>query len=307
MGPNNNRTNLPSTKNASDASVEVKGIDSAKKDATALEDSLFIIKPPEKKPLNKKAIAGVISLTFLAVIMLITVLIFALIASASNLANDYRRLAYIQVKRVDKSLDALEPTSLLNKRNLDAPLMAISLSEQSQPHLENVLFIGSWSDAYLKTAKLEDVVKKHYHAIHDYSRDIEKLITFDDTLQEIATEEAQIGTTINAADSLSIRSVSGSYEQLAKRIDDQSVSVQAKKMKTDLVKIYHDKAGTYLAWAKAIEASDSIAQTQAQQELVLETAKVAPLTDDQNYIKLFTPTYEKLQRQQQYIEQQLHS
>lgn len=306
MDPNNPRTNLPPAKTSSDSQPQVKGIDDVGV-AAASGDELFIIKPPEKKPLNKKAIAGVISLTILGVIMLIAVLVFALIASASNLANDYRRLASIQIRKVDAPLKELEPSSLLNKRDLSAPLTTVSLSEQSQPRLESVLFIGSWSSDYVNTMKLEGKVQGHYKAIQQYSEDMKSLIAFDDALQALSNEEAQVVATVNPADSLSIRSASGSYEQFAKQIENHPAPSQAKKVKTELVKIYRDKAGTYLAWAKALESGDTTGQTQAQQELVSETAKVTPLVDDQNYTKLFSPTYKNLQKQQQYLEQQLRS
>ncbi len=306
MNPNN-RTNLPSTQTSSDLKTQVNGIDDVEQSTTSPEDELFILKPPAKKPLNKKAVAGVVVLTILGVGLLVAVLVFALIASASGLANDYKRLAFSQLKKIDAPLKELEPSSILNKRDLDSPLATISLSEQSQPRLENVLFIGSWSSTYVKTAKIEQQIHAQYRAIGQYAQNMKTVIVFDDKLQSLSTQEAQVVAAINPSDSLSIRSLGGSFEGFAKQINDEPVPSSIRPIKTDLVKIYRDKAGIYLAWAKALEANDGAGQAKAQQELTLETAKITPLIDDQNYTRLLTSSYKSLLDQQKLLETRLRT
>lgn len=296
------RTNLPPAQPlATSPPSQVPGIDEGK----SADDGLFVVKPPEKKPPNKKAIIGVVALTFVGVCILVAVLVFALIASASSLAADYNRLASAQIKKTSKPLADLEPENVLNHRDLTAPLADISLSEQSQPRLENVLFIGGWSSKYVESQKLESQVKAYYDSVRRYAKDIQQAIAFDDTFQKMNGEEAQVQAALNASDSLSIRSVSGSYDQFAQRINKETVPDQIKEVKGKLVKIYQDKAGTYLAWATALEAQDSVGQTKAQQELIAETAKITPLVEDQNYIRLFTPAYKKLLTTQNYLKDRL--
>lgn len=267
-------------------------------------DQLFMVEPPEKKPLDKKGITLVTALTFVGIGLLVGVLIFALIGSAAGLANDYRRLALEQIQKLDEPLKDIEPSLVLNRRNLDAPTQEIRLSQQSQPSLENVLFFGAWSEKYRDTQQLEKDVEVHYKNITAYTTGITELLAFDDELQEISTSEPNVNATITA-DPLTIRAVSGTYSTYADTIESQKTPSQAKKLQASLVKLYKEKAAIYLNWAKAVEGGDASAPARSQTELVNVTAKIAALVEDDKYIQLFKPAYKELIVSQKQLSQDL--
>jgi len=268
-------------------------------------DDMFIIRPPAKKPLDKKAIIIVSLLSFLGLVVLVTVLVFSLIGSASGLANDYRRLAFIQVKKLDTPLKDLQPLTVLNKRDINQPIKTITLSKQSQPSLENVLVVGDWSARYKETVTLQSEVNSHYSHIENYHKDLATLIAFDDNTTEILLNEPNLAATVKPGDPLSIRTLSGSYEGYAKAIDDMAAPHEMTDLKKQLVTVFRTKSTIYLNWARSLEAGDATAGTLAAQKLSQQTAKIAPLVADQHYATLMNPSYQKLTTQQKSLENRL--
>lgn len=302
MNPDNSLNN-PST--PAENTSPVTG--SQQKQSSSGEDEMFIIRPPEKKPLDKRSMAIFIALSVLGILLLLGVLIFALISSASGLANDYRRLSLIQVKKIDPSLALLAPSEVLNKRDIEQPIKTINLSQQSQPSLENVLVIGGLSARYTQTEELQKDVRLHYSHVDSYVGDLKKLIAFDDNLKTILTQEPNLSAIINPNDPLSARTVGGSYLGFSKNIESQATPLQMSSLKKQLVASYKKKSAIYLNWAQALEAGDMSSGARAAQELVVETSNITPLAQDENYVKLFNPGYQTLLKDQKTLKSQLAS
>lgn len=297
MNPNDQKI-TPVTSNETNAPITSSA---GQPPAYPKEDELFVIKPPEKKPLDKRSIAVVITLSVISIILLVVVLVFALIGSATGLANDYRRLAAMQINKIDGPLNELEPGAVLNGRNLEKPSKAIELSQQSQPSLESVLFVGGWSDRYTQTETLEKKIQLHYQNVKTYKNNLNKLLTFDNALNGIFDQEPNLVATVNPANSLSIRSASGSYEEFAKTIENLDTPQQVSKTQKQLAEIYHNKSSIYLAWAVLVEAGNMTGEAKAKTDLLVESGKAIALVEDQNFIELFKPTHTKLLKDQKLL------
>lgn len=271
----------------------------------ANENDYFVIKPPEKKPIDKRAVIFVATLTVVGIILLVVVLVFALISSATGLANDYRRLAGLQINKIDTPIRELEPAAILNNRNPDRPGKAIELSKQSLPSLESVLFVGAWSERYTQTERLEKTIRAHYQHIEAYKNDLKKLIEFDNTLNTIVQGEPGLTATVSPANSLTIRGASGSYDNYAKTIEEQPASSQLKEVKKQLADIYRAKATIYLNWALLLESGNTGGEAKAKEELLVQSSIAATLVEDEDFAALFTSSYTKLLNDQKALKRQL--
>ena len=276
--------------NAEQQPAPVAGIDTA----SANNDDIFLVKPPEKQPVDKKSVVIVSVLTFLGIIVLIGVLIFALISSANGLAQDYRRLAGVQLVKMEKPLKVVEPSLVFNKRDITEPLAQITLSKQSLPSLESVLFIGEWSGYYKSTVALQTDIGAYYRQVDNYTNDLQKALEFDAQLQEINTKEPTLVATIKPNDSLTVRSVSGSYDTIAEEIDSLKTGDQLVNLKKKLKAQYELKSSLYLGYAKAIEAKDAAAIEKAKAELARVSAEIEVETEDQAYVDAMTVSYKKV-------------
>ena len=301
-----NPSNQESDNNNTPADQSVSTISVGDKKAAELEaDKIFVIQPPENKPLDKKSIAIVSGLTFLGVIILIGVLIFALVSSAGGLARDYRSRALIQLKKLDAPLKDYEPSSVLNERNLIDPKEKISISKAAQPSLDNVLFIAPLNKYYLQTASIESDIKNHYDELDKYTEDVQKLLVFDELIQEIGVEEAQLIQKLNNSDSLAVRSISGNYKDFADRVRKAKAPSQLSELQSKIVKIYTQKAAIYLEWAKSLEGGDQNGINKSQQELQVPILQIEPLVTDQAYVHKMLPSYNKILTQQKKLESDL--
>ena len=301
-----NPSNQESDNNNTPEAQSVSTISVGDKKAAELEaDKIFVIQPPEKKPLDKKSIAIVSGLTFLGVIILIGVLIFALVSSAGGLARDYRSRALIQLKKLDAPLKDYEPSSVLNERNLIDPKEKISISKAAQPSLDNVLFIAPLNKYYLQTASIESDIKNHYDELDKYTEDVQKLLVFDELIQEIGVEEAQLIQKLNNSDSLAVRSISGNYKDFADRVSKAKAPSQLSELQSKIVKIYTQKAAIYLEWAKSLEGGDQNGINKSQQELQVPILQIEPLVTDQAYVHKMLPSYNKILTQQKKLESDL--
>ncbi len=291
----------PNDQNLSQPPVDQKDLGYPK------EDELFVIQPPEKKPLDKKSVFIVIAISVIGVILLVVVLVFALIGSASGLANDYRRLASLQLGKIEKPLKELEPGAVLNERSLEEPVKAIDLSRQSLPSLESVLFVGSWSERYTQTQALENDIRQHYKNADAYTKDLKSLIAFDDVITSISEKEPNLAATVNPTNSLSIRSAGGSYEEFAKEIEKQPAPKGISQTKKQLAEAYHNKSTIYLTWASLLESGNKDGEAKAKADLLIQSGMMAGLIEDENFIKLLNPSYEKLTKEQKQLIVQLAS
>ena len=292
--PPEDRSNLPKLQ-PQQATQDVAGIDKS----VDTGDDIFLVKPPEKEPLDKKGVGIVTALTVLGVIILLAVLVFALIGSANGLATDYRRLATEQIAKTKTPLKDLTPELVINKRNIDSAVDKIALSEQAQPSLESVLFVGEWSDYYKKTEKLQGEVTRYYKKTDSYIETLKTTLQFDASLQKIAEDEPALTATINPEDPLTIRSISGSYNTFAKNIEKIKVSTELAELKKEIVELYTRQSAMYLTYAKAVEAKDSTSIEKVKLEIAQSTAEVTVATEDQVYVEALTPTYKHLLATQQ--------
>lgn len=268
-------------------------------------DDIFIIEPEPKKPVDKKSIWLTVILTFVGIVILVIVFVVAVVGSADNLANNYRSLASVQVKKLDEPLKNLEPSIVLNNRNIDQSLAEIYLSRQSQPSLENVLFVANWSGGYARTEKLKTKLKTYYEKLDVYSAALTEMLAFDDKQTSIAQQEPVLVSKANPSDSLSLRAIGGSYSDLARQIAGFASPSQLKSLQKDIVKIYGYKTTVYLNWASAVEAGNTSTTDASQKALATLDSSLTAAVTDKNYTKLLTPSYKELLDNQKALESAL--
>jgi hypothetical protein len=265
-------------------------------------DEIFVVKPEPKEPVSKKTVWLTVVLTLLGIIVLIVVFMFAIIGSAGSLADDYRRSALVQVQKVDKPLKDLEPSRVLNNRNIDPPINKIYISEQSQPSLENTLFVGDLSSKYVVAKKQQAIIATHNSALDKYTTQLGQLLKFDDAMQVVTVQEVDVISKLNTNDSLSLRSASGNYQDFADQIKKLEAPDQLKVLQKELVKNYQTRASLYTKWAVAMETGDKATIGTLQTQLQTRKDKAASEVTDKNLILLFTPSYQKLVTQQKTLE-----
>lgn len=265
-------------------------------------DGIFVLQPEPQKPVDKKTVWLTIFLTVLGILVLIAVFMFAIIGSAGSLADDYSGRAVAQLKKIDKPLDDLEPSLVLNKRNIQSPMNKIYVSDQAQPSLENTLFFGGLSAKYVAAQKLQTDIQSHYNAVNDYADQLKKLIKFQDGLLALSVQEADNLKQLNPNDSLSLRSTGGSYDNLATQLKKLDTPDQLKSLQVDLLENYSDRSAIYTQWAVALEAGDKSQSATLQQQLQTLSDKAKSATTDKEIVELLTPTYKELLANQKTLE-----
>lgn len=269
--------------------------------------SIFVIQKPEKKPLDKKGITIISLLTLLAIAFLVGVLVFVLIGSANSLADDYRRQETAGLEKINLPLKNLEPSLAINQQNIDDQLSKIMLSQKSQPELGSVIFASSWSGRYQQTKQIKQIAESHYHNVTSYADQLKQVISFDKTVQAIFDQDPNYTNAIaaNPNDSFTIRSVSGSYDTLAKQIESTATPPQIKDLHSQLVAAYKDKSAAYLTWAMRLEQKNAAGVAKAQKTITDDTTQAAAITDEQNYVDAFKDSYKKVITSQKQLESEL--
>ncbi len=257
-------------------------------------DDIFVLKPEPKEPVNKKSIWLTIGLTSLGILVLIAVLVGAVVASAGSIAENYNGIALQQLKKLNKPLVDLEPSIVLNNRNITDALEDVYVSKQAQPSLASTLFFDELNPQYVKAKKTQIAVKKYYSQLDLYNVQLKQLIEFDDSVHTIMVKEAGMEARAVANDPLSIRSVSGSFQDLSDEIKDISAPAQLKDVQKQLADTYKSRAEIYKKWALSIEGGDTSTTEVTQKQLLDQKNKAISLATDKKYIKLFTPSYEEL-------------
>ncbi len=285
MEPNNPNTNATNT--------------------NAKSDEIFVVKPEPKKPLDKKSFWLTVGLTVMGIVILLIVFVVAIIGTTSGLADNYKGLAYAQIKKLDTPIKDLEPSTVLNNRNIDASQNKIYVSKQSQPSLENTLFVGGWSASYVKAEKLQIQLKSHYSALDDYSSQLDKLIIFDDELSLIMQQESTLLGRVKTDSPSNIRTLSGSYDDLATQVKALDAPSQLTDLQEALAKTYSDRSDIYTQWALAVESKNKAKIKSLQASIKALKNEAAGLVTDKNYIALFMPIYQNLLQVQKTLESEL--
>lgn len=287
--------------------MEISKKDTTKGSSTEpiAQDDIFVIRPEPKKPIDKKTIWTTVALSILGIAILATVLVVALIGSATGLADNYRSLALTQIKKLNVPLKDLEPSKVFNNRNTEQALGKINTSKQAQPALENILLVGGWSEKYTTTNKLQSEVKEHYLRLGQYSTGLGRALVFDDTTTQIAQKEPNLVAIAHAGDSLSLRSVGGNYQDFAGEITALDIPVELNKLRRNLASTYSKRADIYIQWAVDVEAGNGATATIALQKLQSLQDQAISLSTDKNYIKLLRQPYKKLLKTQKTLESAL--
>ncbi len=268
-------------------------------------DDIFVVKPEPKEPINKKSIWITVAATIFGVIVLIVVLVLALIASAGGLARDYGVSAQQQLKKLDGPLKDIEPSLVLSNRDITGALDKIYVSDQAQPSLASTIFFDDLNTQYAAMKKNQVSIKKYYADLNTYTNQLKQLIDFDDQVGSYMQQEAELATRVNPDDSLTIRSVGGSYQNIAKKIKDLEAPEQLKGVQKALVSSYSARSAIYAKWALSVESGDKTTASASLTEITLQKDKATSLVTDKNYTKLFTPSYKKLLASQKSIESAL--
>lgn len=270
-------------------------------------DNIFVISKPEKKPLDKKGITIVSLLTLLGIAFLLGVLVFVLIGSANSLADDYRRQEIAGLEKINLPLKNLEPSLAINQQNIDDQLSKIMLSQKSQPELGSVIYASSWSGRYQQTEQIKHVAEGHYQDVVVYANQLKQVISFDKAVQDIFDQDPNYTSAIaaNPNDSFTIRSISGSYDDLAKQIENIPAPPQIKSLHSQLVAVYKDKSAAYLTWAVRLEQKNAAGVAAAKKTITDDTTQAVTITDEQNYIDAFKDSYKKVIASQKQLENNL--
>lgn len=311
MDPNSPKpVPLPPIKSSSGNQLKKSTDTSHFDDLPAIEEpggNIFVSKPPEKKPASKRSIWVAIGATVAIIVVFIVIAISALIVSAAGLASDYRGLAFSQMKKIDNSLIDIDPSKVINLRNLEDPAQKIKLNQASQPRLESVLSAGDLSPDYIATTKLQNRVEAHYKEISQYTTDISTMLSFDDQLNTIFLSEPALLATAKPDDAIAIRAISGSYENIAEQIKNQKAPNEIKSIKEQVLKAYKTKAAVYLELAAATEQKDTVGIAKAQQELDSLAGAVPLMVEDTDYIKAFQLTYDNLLNEHKKLKSDLNT
>lgn len=255
---------------------------------------IFVEQVPEPKPVNKKNVGVTIVLTILGVVLLCGILLITLIGSANNLATDYKVRANKILASSQKQLKYIEPSEALNKRDLTSPLQVLSLDDTSQPQLPQVLFVGDMSVQYTGSKQLELQVATHYKSIDQYTKNLKKLIDFDDGMQVIFVEESALATSIKQDDANQIRSFAGTQLTYADRIKKLETASQLNDTRAQIAELYTQKAAAYQAWADALEKNDTPTVSTVRAAVASIEVGIQERMNDKRFITLMTPSYEKL-------------
>ncbi len=270
--------------------------------SSSKSDEIFVLKPEPKKPVSKKTVWITIGLTIFGIVILIIVFMAAIIGSAGGLADDYRQLAFTQVSKLDAPLKDLEPSRVLNNRNIEPAINNIYISKQAQPSLENTLFVGDLSSKYVAAKKQQENITSYYKALDSYTAQLGQLIQFDDALQAKSVQETDVIAKLNVNDSLSIRSIAGNYQDFADQLKGIEAPIQLRKLQNDLVKNYQTRSDIYTKWAVAMESGDKASIADLQTQIQTLKDKATTQIADKNFVLLFTPSYQKLLLQQKTLE-----
>jgi hypothetical protein len=268
-------------------------------------DEIFVLQPKPKEPVSKKAFWLTIGLTITGIVILIVVFFAAIVGSAGSLASDYQKLALVQIKKINNPIKDLEPSEVLNNRDIDSSLNKIYVSKQAQPNLESTLFFADLNSSYVIAKKQQTAVQGHYMAIDQYSDQLQQLLEFDDGLNIIMQKESEVVAKINVKDSLSLRTASGSYQSFADEVKKLPTPDQLSKLSQYLVQHYQDVADLYTKWAAAVESGDNATINDLQAKLQVLRGKTTSQIDDKNFVLLFQPTYTKIVDQQKTLESSL--
>jgi uncharacterized membrane-anchored protein YhcB (DUF1043 family) len=271
------------------------------------KDDIFIINPPEKKPIDKKAFTITYVVALFGIFLLIGVAIGALVVSAGGLANDYRSRMYTQIKKLDEPLKDYEPSLVLNKRNLVSAQEKISISQAAKPTLDNVLFVGGLSERYQSTSILQDKIVQHYKSVASYTEDTTKMLSFDNEIEAMMIEESELLKTLNSNDSLSLNALSGSNKNYVERVKKIHTPQALKGIKEEIITVYMNRANVYFDWSQAVEAKDGNAAAKSQQGIQSTSLQIAPLVTDEAYISKMLPYYKKLLETQKQLKAELVS
>lgn len=269
------------------------------------DDNIFVVKTEPKEPISKKSVWITVAATISGVIILIAVLIGALVASAGGLAEDYRGTALQQLKKIDPQLKNLEPGLVISNRDISVALDKIYISKQAQPSLASTLFFDELNAKYASTKKTQTKIKQHYSQLDMYTAQLKQLIEFDDQVGVNMQQEAELAPRVNPEDPSTIRSVGGSYQDIASKIKKLPAPTQIKSLQRSLVETYSARAASYLKWAVSVEAGDKSTAPVIQAELAVQKDKASALVTDKKYVELFTPSYKKLIANQKSIESAL--
>lgn len=267
----------------------------------APQPNIFIEQLPEKKPVDKKGIGLTVFLTVLGVVVLLCVLLWALVSAADSLASDYKRRAATVLASTSKQLVLLEPVQVLDKRNLTAPLQAISLDANSQPQLPKVLLIGGMSKQYTTSERLQSRVARQYQSIQSYTDDLSTLLAFDEGMQTLFVEESSLLATLNKDDPNAVRAFAGTEQSYQSRIQKLDVPSELKNTRSQLVALYKQKAAAYQTWANLLETKDTAGIQAVQATLATVEVRAKERTADTRYVKLMDPRYETLLNEQKTV------
>jgi uncharacterized membrane protein YvbJ len=271
----------------------------------SLKEDIFVIKPPEKKPLDRKSVTITSILALIGVIVGIILFICILVFLANQKAQEYKVQAYKNLKAVDRSLYSIEPGAVLNNRELPPSFKTLTNAKQSQPELVNVLFVEKLSQEYQQTAALEKQIMNHYEKIDTYILHIQQLLAFDATLINIKQQEKELTSRVATADSLALRSVAGSLKAYAQKITTLESPPQLTAVQRKIGQSYLKKASLYEVWATAVDTNDQAQIAATVGSLSEKKLQVENIVNDTVYQQAFTESYKDLQETHRALERQL--
>lgn len=255
------------------------------------EESIFVSRPLPVEPPHKKSILFIVSMTLLGVAILFAVFLATLYTSASSAAHNFTSLSYQQVKKVNAPISDLSPQLILDNRDTNSPLLKVGAVVQAQPSLANVLFVGGLNPEYKNANELQTRINNHYDQILVYAHDMSKVLAFEDKMEVIIGEDTKIEAEFQPTDSLSVRSVSGTYRNIASQIAKLPVPTELRPTQKSIVSSYNKRAQLYEDWAKNIESGNNSSIESNKAFIQKEKDKVRVVVSDESFAKLFKQKY----------------
>ena len=269
------------------------------------DDALFIVPPPpEPEPLSRGKLALIISLTVFGILIIIGAVLFSLSFAAKQAAYNYDKTTSFNLSKLDNPLKDLRPSAVLNRRDVSSPLTTIKKIQQTETSLSEVLLGASLSPDYNQSKKLTNQLNQHYQSLLEFTNDMEGLVTFSDTVQDVITQEAKLTKLTNVSSSIALRSAAGSLSEDAKRVQNVTAPSELAAIKEQLAVAMNKKSKAYQAWAIAVEKHKSVGIKTAKQQISQANKAIDLAASDAEYAKVFESRYSTLQKQQLVLKRQ---
>ena len=263
------------------------------------DDALFIVPPPpEPEPLTKGKLTLIIGITVLVILLVIGGVLFSLSISAKQTSYNYNKVVASNLTQLNGALKDLQPSSVLNRRDVKSPRAEIKKFQQNQISLSQILLGETLNSSYKHSAQLANETNNYYQSLLSFTDDMDSLVTFSDSVQAIANQEDKLAKLTDKNSSIALRSAAGSISGDADQIDNTKAPSELNAVKKQLISAINQKSKAYQNWAVALEKHKPANIKSAKAQISQSNKNINLVASDAEYAKAFASRYGGLQKQQ---------